>query len=166
MKRRTIFLAVLAAALVLVMGIGSAFAYFTATTSAAGSITISLEPRTEIHEPDVINGVKHIVITNEEDAEPAWVRAQVFAGASAGELTVDGSGWTDGGDGWYYYDAILEPGGQTEELLVTISRLVDTEDAPEEGDNFNVVVVYESTLVLYDEAGEAYADWDLILDAG
>ena len=43
----------------------------------------------------------------------------------------------------------------------------EPEDA-KEGDDFNVVVVYESTPVLYDEKGDPYpydkADWNQILD--
>ena len=31
---------------------------------------------------------------------------------------------------------------------------------------FNVVVVYESTPVRYDEAGNPYADWSMTLDSG
>ncbi len=36
-------------------------------------------------------------------------------------------------------------------------------EEPEEGDEFNVVVVYESTLVLYDKDGNPYADWSNVL---
>ena len=35
-----------------------------------------------------------------------------------------------------------------------------------EGDSVNIVIVYEYTPVLYDEAGNAYADWDLVLKVG
>ena len=35
---------------------------------------------------------------------------------------------------------------------------------PEAGDEFNVVVIYESTLALYDAEGNPYADWGVILD--
>lgn len=35
---------------------------------------------------------------------------------------------------------------------------------PEDGESFNVIVIYESTPVRYDENGEPYADWSETLD--
>ena len=164
MKRSRILLTFLALALVLSMGIGTAWSYFTATTRAAGEMWVHLDTTTDIEEPTVVNGEKHIVITNDEGSEPVYVRARAFAGASAGELTYSGEGWTDGGDGWYYYGSILEGGDASEELLVRISALLEDKDDLEDGDNFNVVVVYESTPVQYDADGVPFADWSLILD--
>jgi hypothetical protein len=57
---------------------------------------------------------------------------------------------------------VLTQGQTTEELLVRIGD-VPTELA--ESASLNVVVVYESTPVLYDAQGQPYADWSVTLDA-
>lgn len=33
----------------------------------------------------------------------------------------DSGVWTDGGDGWYYYNKVLKPGASTEEILESVS---------------------------------------------
>ena len=160
MKHRNRILAVLAVVLVLAMSIGPSWAYFTATTSTAGSATIHVKPTTTIDE-DVIEGAKRVVITN-VGAEDVFVRARAYAGEAAGNITYAGEGWRDGGDGWWYYDEILtttEEGKDSEELLVTISALKDDKDGLEDGQNFSVVVVHESVPARYDDDGIAYADW-------
>ena len=50
-------------------------------------------------------------------------------------------------------------GGASEKLLVHIDNM-DSED------NFNVIVVQESTPVLYDENDQPYADWSRVMDSG
>ena len=32
-----------------------------------------------------------------------------------------GGNWTDGGDGWYYYNKILKPGAATEDILESVT---------------------------------------------
>ncbi len=55
----------------------------------------------------------------------------------------------------------MNPGEETPELLVKIK------DHPkdENGQEFNVVVIYESTPVRYDENGNPYFDWSQKLKA-
>ncbi len=64
--------------------------------------------------------------------------------------------WILGEDGFYYYQKILNAGETTTDLNIHINGVstdVDEED-------FNVVVVYECTRVLYDEEGNLLeADW-------
>jgi predicted ribosomally synthesized peptide with SipW-like signal peptide len=162
MKKRHVLLAVLAAVMVLSIGVGSAVAYFTASAEAEGAIPIKLKTTTTIEEPDLFRWIKHLVITNDEKSEPVFVRAKGFSG-SAYPLTYSGEGWTEGEDGWYEYEEILPAGGSTKELLVGIGNI--PEDAVE-GQSFNVTVVYESTPVQYDSDGTAFADWSLTLDTG
>ena len=69
------------------------------------------------------------------------------------------SHWRKDADGWWYYEAILKPGELTNVLSVKIEVTREMMDL--EIDNFNVVVVQESTPVLYREDGTPYADWDL-----
>jgi hypothetical protein len=106
-------------------------------------------------EETVVNWVKYITITNEGDGQSVYVRATAFAGSQYLLTYSDGSGsWTPGSDGYYYYQDILAPGESSEQLLVRIDNI------PEDAVDFNVVVVYESTPVLYDADGNPYADWD------
>jgi hypothetical protein len=153
------------------MVIAPALAYFTTTAEASGTAVIALQDQTKIEEPDVVvhdnDWVKDVVITNEGPAD-CFVRAKAFAG---GELTLNysGSGWSDGGDGYWYYGAkgsetILKAGEDTPVLKVTITGIPDDKM---EGDGLNVAVVYESTKVLYKEDGSAEAaDWELATTNG
>ena len=160
MRKRIWIPAVLALALVLAMSIGPAWSYFTATTSASGGAVIHVEPTTDIEEPDVSAGVKHVVITNVGE-QTVFVRVRAFAGDYAGTLTYEGEGWTDGGDGWWYYDEALEAQTDSSALLITVPELTEADkSALENGENFSVVVVHESTPAVYDEAtGTLVPDW-------
>lgn len=72
---------------------------------------------------------------------------------------ISGEGWTLGEDGYYYYKDMIPAGGSTaNELLVKIDNMDSKED-------FNVVVIQECAPVLYDENGNPYANWDMILDS-
>lgn len=57
------------------------------------------------------------------------------------------------------------PGGKTaKELSVRIGNV--PEEELKDGLTFNVIVIYESTPVLYREDGTPYADWNAVLDSG
>lgn len=155
--KRSIILALAAVVLVLAVSLPTAWAYFTTYTEAKGGVP--LQPwrvETKIKE-EVTNWVKHVVIENSEDGGPVYVRARAYSG-SIYPLTYTGEGWTDGGDGFWYYDGILNGGEATPELLVKIDGV--PKDAVD-GQEFNVVVVYETTPVQYDQDGKPYADWNL-----
>ena len=57
----------------------------------------------------------------------------------------------------------MNGGEQTDELDIKLSNIPDSAVA---GDSFTVVVVYETTPVLYNEDGTPYADWSVTLDSG
>lgn len=98
------------------------------------------------------------------DSEPVYIRVKAFCGSEYSLVFSDESGkWTPGEDGYYYYSDIVNGGGTTDELLVKIENVPeDVTDA----DSFNVVVVYESTPVLYREDGTPYADWNSKVNTG
>ena len=163
MKRLNILLSGLLLVMILSTSIGTALAYFTANTQAEGAVPITLGDREEINE-DFDNWVKHVTITSDEDSEPVFIRAKVFYSVASGLTTsISGSGWSLGEEGHYYYSEIVKGGETTSVLDVAIGNI--PQDA-EEGDEFNVVVIYESTPVRYEADGTAYADWDHILDTG
>lgn len=162
MKKKSVIFAAIAVVLVLAANLPLAWGYFSTYTEARGGILI--QPRkveTEIEEPEVTNWAKHVVITNSEDGSPMYIRAKAFGGSEY-DLTYESDGsWVPGDDGFYYYNNVLDGGNETSELLVKINN----RPADEKGQEFNVVVIYESVPVRYDESGNPYADWDQPLQA-
>lgn len=156
---KTKLLAAAAVVCILTATIGPAYAYFSASASAAGKHIVRLGSNTNIEEPEIVEGVKHVVITNAEDAGPVFVRATAFAGGDV-DLTYSGDKWTPEG-GYYVYNDIVAGGESTTELLVSFRKEGDLE----EGESYNVIVVYEATPVQYDENGNPYADWSLKSDS-
>ena len=169
MKKKTAYLAALSLALVMSTSLGTAWSYFTTNDSASGGYTLDLGNVTQIGEDPVTGGAKHVYVDNNEDSGPVYVRIRAFAGSDVQDtLLYEGTNWAPGGDGYWYYSEILQPGERTEQLDIVIPKLtaeVDP-DAAEPPQSFNVAVVSESTPVQYDEAGTAYADWNIILDTG
>ena len=161
MRRKIWPLAATTVALVLGMGMGSAWAYFTDTTTATGSLQIMPET-TRITEENG-GGTKTIRIQNTSEKAPVWVRARVFAAA---ELGADASGekWSGSIDGWYTYGEVLPAGQETEPLTVKFAlkdgKTDENQEGAETGDEMNVVVVYECVPVTYNTDGaEAPAVW-------
>lgn len=165
MKKRSIFLAALAAVMIAAGSVGSAWAYFTTYAEAQGGYPISLGDETTVEEEEPTDWTKHVFITSKEDSEPVYVRVKAFVGSNYTLTYSDANGkWIPGEDGYYYYVDILEGGQQTEQLDIKIK------DIPEDAKDFNVIVIYETTPVQYDENGNPYkadeADWNIKLDSG
>lgn len=165
MKRRlgkkTVFLTAAALTMTLGLSVGTAMAYFTTYTEAAGGVELELGFTETIPHEEVTDWTKHIRIENTGNYD-CYVRVKVFAGEKFQDsLTYsDDSGkWTKGADEYYYYSDIVPAGGMTEELRVMIDHM-DAEQS------FNVIVVQECTLVQYDDNGSPYADWNTIADSG
>jgi len=162
MKKINIFLGLLVLVLVLNTGIGSAWAFFTTYAEARGGYPIHMENKTKIRE-EVSAWVKHLVITVQEGSEPVFVRAKAITGSSYPLEYEDASGkWTPGEDGFYYYSDMLNVGDSAAELQVKIKDVPKTATL---GEEFNVVVVYESTPALFHQDGQPYADWNEILES-
>ncbi|MCI8367090.1 MAG: hypothetical protein HFJ66_05760 [Eggerthellaceae bacterium] len=164
-KRGLAAAAGLTLAVALSTGIGSTFAYFTTYAEAQGGHTITLGERTEITE-EFGEWTKHVTIANNAGADgeasrPVFVRARAFAGSGI-QLTYSGESWEPNADGWYYCANPVEPGQTAPVLDVKIDNIPEGKD----GAQFNVVVTYECTPVLYNADGTPYADWTTILDNG
>lgn len=164
MKKKNIVLMLLAVGMLLTTGIGHSWAYFTTYTRAQGGYSIHLGDRTEVQE-DFSAWTKHVSITNSADSQPVYIRARAFCGSSYELVYSSESGkWIyNNEDGYYYYQEIVRGGESTDELLVKITNVPEEITDPA---SFHVVVVYESTPVRYDEAGNPGADWNVILDSG
>lgn len=150
-----------AAALTLTAGIsaGTAMAYFTTYTEASGGVTLNMGFSETIPKEDFSNWTKHVWVENTGDYD-CYVRVKALAGSKYqdGLQYSDSDGkWTPGEDGYYYYSDPIAPGESTSVLDIRI-------DSKESDASFNVVVVQESTKVLYNENNEPYADWTQIAD--
>ena len=165
---------------VVVAGIGSANAYFTTYTQAAGQRVIRLGDKTTVAE-EFDSWQKEITVTNSKDSPmPVYVRAKAFAGSEY-KLTCSGTNWVQGdGDYWYYEgdsedEGVVQPGASTKTPLVVNIADKDGNEiaAAEEGKSFNVVIVYETTPAVEDgfetdadgkatgKVSYKEADWDL-----
>lgn len=162
MKRAKYLLAILAAVTIMTAGIGKSWAYFTTYTEAEGGYTIRMGGSTDITET-FFNWEKKVSVTN-NGLEPVFVRAKVFYDSVYTISYETGGKWELKDDGYYHYTDIVDSGESTEPPLI-----VKIENVPEEaaeGDAFNVIVIYESTPVLYREDGTPYDNWDAVLDTG
>ena len=164
MKRKSIVLAVLAMVLVLGLSVGTAWSYFTDTTTAEGSVTLSVEPTTTIDEENG-PGTKTIRIMNTSDMSPVWVRVRVYAATDLG-ADASGTNWSGQISDWYQYGQPVDPGADTDPLNVTftLKRGYDATENPNganDGDEQNIVVIYECVPVSYDASGNALpANWN------
>lgn len=171
MKKRHIILTCALAAMVLSSSIGGAWSYFTTYAEAKGGYTISLGDTTTVHE-DFSEWQKKISVANEADSQPVYIRVKVFAGAKYQDaIKYSGSEkWIVGDDGYYLYSDPVNANESTEELIVSLKEAKDNV-AQKDGEKFNVVVIYESTPVLYKEGsgepvGIENADWTRKVDTG
>lgn len=162
-RRRTALLALLALVLLFGTSLKDSLAYFTTYTTTRGSARLALGSRTELEEK-IDRRTKQIQIENTGETD-CFVRARIYAGSllslAESEIVPEGGSrhWRKDADGWWYYEAILKPRELTNVLSVDIEVTRNMMDL--EVDNFNVVVVQESTPVLYREDGTPYADWNL-----
>lgn len=174
MKKRHTLLVLLALVLAVATALPSTWAYFTANARAGGGRTVQLDRNTEIVE-EFADWTKVVTITTSPVTEPVHLRARAY---STYTLEYSGEGWTDGGDGWWYYDwALANPGAGTDGAELPAPAWSRKEAAPlsvairgvevpvgEKPEDFDVTVVYETTPVQYQADGShgsaKDADWN------
>lgn len=163
MKHKTPILAILVVVLVLGATVGSAWSYFTDSATAEGTIAISVKPTSTIEEENS-PGKKTIRIKNTSQAALEWVRVRAYATVALG-ANASGSNWSGSIDTWYEYGEPLPAGETTDPLDVTftLKSKFDERNNPtgaHNGDEVNVVVVYETVPVSYDASGNPMpANW-------
>ena len=154
MKTKWLFLAAAITLIISAVAVKPTMAYFTDTTKAEGGFQIKIgDGDPEIHE-EVSGMTKKITIKNTGDY-PIFVRAKAIYPDDCKVTFEPTGGWSDGGDGYYYYDNPVAPKESTPEdtpLTLKISR------AETSTGDFNVIIVQEATRVSYDENGKV--DWD------
>lgn len=180
MNKRKIVLLLLTLALIASASIEPAIAYFTTFVRAKGGHPVSIGDTTTIEE-DFSNWEKRITIKNKAGSAPVFIRAKVIYAPLLEEnetaFTITGEGWSDGGDGYWYYgskdaptilpgDAELSEADRSTSLLKVKIDKIPKE--PEKGDTFSVTVIYESTPVRYRQSSDGtnvpYADWDATIE--
>jgi hypothetical protein len=162
--------AAIAVMLIMSATMGSAWAYFTSYAKAKGGVTLKLGHEEHIDE-EFDNWEKVIDLTSTADSNPVYLRMRAYS-AEYPVTYENNANWTKDGD-WMYYNNALQPGKKLsdsgDELLVQINNVPES-DNPElkDGKTFNVIVVYESTEVQYDEQGNMIpataADWSKKVD--
>lgn len=174
---RTALLTATAIMLVMSAVMGSAWAYFTTYTRAKGGHVLHMGHE-EHDDEDFANWNKKLNITVTSDSKPVYLRAKAFCAdydltLSDQEVSEDGAQavnkkWVSGGDGWMYYTDLVVPRDDkgnpadvtADTLFVRINNVPKSEmEGIMRGDEFNVIIVYESTEVQYDDKGGPL-DWD------
>lgn len=163
--------AAIAVMLIMSATMGSAWAYFTSYAKAKGGVTLKLGHEEQIDE-DFDNWEKVIDLTSTDDSNPVYLRVKAFCAEY--DVTYDNTqNWTKGAEDWMYYDKTLAPGKSLSEsgdqLKAKINNVPKSGDEGlEDGKTFNVIIVYESMEVQYDETGKALsaqeADWNRELE--
>ena len=134
LHKKPLVLAAAAIALTGSLTVGSAMAYFTTYATAGGGVKMNMGFTTTVPDEKIDEKGKHVTIINKGDYD-CFVRVKAFAPVALTYLAPDG-GWQAGDDGYWYYES------------------------DEKASEFNVVVIQECTPVLFDENGNAYADWN------
>jgi hypothetical protein len=95
-----------------------------------------------------------VTVKNTSPDVTVFIRAKVFT-----TYTVEcyGTNWDSVGKNEYTYYANPVGPGETAGDILNVKITPPTN--PEDGDSFNVIVVYEAVPARYHEDGTAYADW-------
>ena len=177
---RTALLTAAAIMLVLSAVMGSAWAYFTTYASAKGGYPIILGHE-ENEKEAVRDWEKELSVTITKDSAPVYVRARAFCADyeltyrgedPAGEIVYEGlkesdyGTWEkkDGDEDWIYctlpIPCTISRGGTKETSYRAPSLFVKINDVPQseaeliqKGKEFNVIIVYETTELQYDDKG-------------
>lgn len=159
MKGKNVLPVIIALGLLGVSNVSNANAYFTTYVTAKGGYKVNWEHK-EYMEENFEEWSKYVSIVSKENSIPVFVRAKAFAGSTY-SLQYSGNDWTyHAADDFYYYDNVLKGGEQTSSLRIFIDNIPAN---PKPGENFNVVVIYETIPVQYDDNGNplapTQADW-------
>lgn len=155
--RRTIVLAAAAMALTAGLSVKGTMAYFTTYATASGKVQMDMGFTEITPLDDVDRSGKHAGVKNTGDYD-CFVRMKVISDIPVSYQPE--KGWKDGGDGFWYYGDVLEPGEQTSELLITYEL-----PKGEVGDVVNIIILPEYTSVVYSEDGTPEPDWDHVVTA-
>lgn len=142
---------VLAAALLLGVGAGVSYAYLTAQDDAANQFeaaSVDVDIQEDFDPPDEVKPGMAIPksprVYSSSDVD-CYVRAMVHFSSSDAQKCCEplaiNEGWSDGGDGYYYWENPLPPGESTGTLFDSVTI---RQDAEEEIPPFEILVYAEA----------------------
>lgn len=155
MKFKKYLMIAAALALVSLASVKTTMAYFTDHKETTGGVTLSLgDSRLTPHE--TVEGlVKHITVENTGNYD-VFIRVKAVYGSNYDASVVDNTsaGWELKDDGYYYYKDVVKAHETAPELQLQIK----VKDNTAIENSFNVVIVQEATLAIYD-GDKVSADW-------
>lgn len=156
MKLKKYFIIAAALALVSAASVGTTMAYFTDTKQATGGVTLSLGDSRITPKESVDGMVKHVTVENTGNYD-VFIRVKAVYGENYEVVRADGSdeGWSLKDDGYYYYKDVVK----AHEEAPVLNLEVKVKDDSQVPDSFNIVIVEEASLAIYDADGNASVDW-------
>lgn len=159
LMKKTLCLSAAACLLIGGLTVGRAMAYFTSYAETSGSVAMNMGLTTIVPDETVEEQpggwVKSIRVQNTGNYR-CFVRVKLLYGQAYTVDPISGEGWTRGDGDYYYYGSVVEAKGTTDHALTAEVHV--PEGTPEDGENFNVIVVTECTPVIYVD-GQPTADW-------
>lgn len=156
LSKKSLCLAAAALTLTASISAGTAMAYFTTYAEASGNVTLNMGFTETTPTEEFSNWTKHVTVKNTGDFD-CFVRVRALAGKKYDlQYSDSDKKWVPDGEYYVYRDPVA-PGESTSVLDIKI-------DSKDTDTSFNVIVIQESTRVLYDENGNPYADWSQIAD--
>lgn len=144
-----VLLAVLA--VMLALPVSGTMAYLVVGTGELVNTFTPVQVDTVINETVVKGSKSAIKVENKVDEKniPVYVRVAVVGNwvNESGQIVAPwtapacASGWTKAGDGFYYYNSVLQVGAETSELF---SAAITEEGKPDGADHLVVTVVHQS----------------------
>lgn len=169
---------VISIALLCIVSVPSALAYFYTYAQTEGTVTVSLSDKSDIVER-IEKGEKIVQIKADNNSDPVFVRVKYVAPSNATITVVQNEGWVLDGDFYYFSKPIDGKGDDSESDVIksltdtTLNIKIERPADMEEGETFDVVVLHEMTPALFSESepsatykffdseknGWWYADW-------
>lgn len=180
MKKILILLSLI---MITVISVPSSLAYFYTYTRTQGEFTLTLNDKTVIDE-EFDNKEKVVTISADDNSDAIFVRAKAFTTSNIEIKYNLGTNWSDGGDGYYYYALPIDGKTSSENIAKDADPFKVSIEFPvtaEDGDQHNVVVIYEATPALFKTTdpgnvrskwfdsvknGYWYANWETIIVEG
>lgn len=153
-NKKIIATSVVSLALLSLVCVKPAMAYFTDSVYAKGTVAVEMGNTPTNSTETVENMIKTISIEN-TGSHDAFIRVSAIHGGNCTVSLLESEGWSLQGE-YYVYDQVVAPNASTTELKLQVT--------PKDGltDDFNVIITQEATQVHYDENGKPFATWDKV----
>lgn len=156
MKFKKYLMIAAALALVSLASVKTTMAYFTDHKETTGGVTLSLGDSRITPKETVEGMVKHVTVENTGNYD-VFIRVKAVYGSKYDVVLAKGTaeGWSLKDDGYYYYKDVVKAHEEAPVLNLEVKVKVDSQ-VP---DSFNIVIVEEASLAIYDADGNASVDW-------